>query len=257
MNKLEVTGLSYSYFDRKVIDNINITVKNGAFVGIIGPNGSGKSTILKNIYGGLLPDEGEIFLDGQNIKKIKKRAFAAKVAVVGQENSMPFNFTVKEIVAMGRTPYKKLFEPDTKEDKEIVLDALEKMKIADMAEREFSCLSGGEKQRVLIARALAQKTSFMILDEPTNHLDICFQLQIFEILKSLGITVLAAIHDLNIAAMYCDYIYVLNGQTICRQGTTDEVLTNKLIEHVFNVNCDVSISSVTGKKNIVYIPTCK
>jgi iron complex transport system ATP-binding protein len=257
MNKLEVTGLSYSYLDKRVIENINIKIESGAFVGIIGPNGSGKSTILKNIYGGLTPDEGEIFLDGQNKKKIKKRAFAAKVAVVGQENSIPFNFTVKEIVAMGRTPYKKIFEPDTAEDKEIVLDALEKVKIADMAERDFSCLSGGEKQRVLIARALAQKTSFMILDEPTNHLDICFQLQIFEILKSLGITVLAAIHDLNLAAMYCDYAYVLSGRTICRQGITDEVLSADLIEHIFNVKCDVSISPATGKKNIVYIPTHK
>ena len=254
MNKLEVKDLSYSYFDKKVIDDINLEVAIGAFVGIIGPNGSGKSTILKNIYGGLFPDKGEIFLDGDNTKKIKRRDFAKKVSVVGQENSMPFNFTVKEIVAMGRTPYKKLFEPDTKEDNEIVSGALKRVNIADMAGREFFSLSGGEKQRVLIARALAQKADFMILDEPTTHLDICFQLQIFEILKNLGITVLSAIHDLNLTAMYCDYIYVLSNHTIYQHGATDDILKDDLIEKVFGVKCNVSKSPVTGKKNIVYIP---
>lgn len=252
--KLEVQGLSYAYDNTPVIENVHLTVGTGEFVGIIGPNGSGKSTLLKSAYGVLKPTEGQILLDGQNIFHIKKRDFAKQVAVVGQENTMPFNFTSREIVAMGRTPHKRLLEPDSWKDSEIVDDAMSKMGILDLAERDFSSLSGGEKQRVLIARALAQKTGFVILDEPTNHLDICFQLQILQVLKELELTVLAAIHDLNLASMFCDKLYVLKDRTVFANGDTDDVITAELIGHVFKVQTHVSVSPFTGKKNIVYVP---
>ncbi|MGI5986459.1 MAG: ABC transporter ATP-binding protein [Oscillospiraceae bacterium] len=183
MNKLEVNSLSFAYNKKRVIEDINLCVPSGSFVGIIGPNGSGKSTILKNIYGSLRSDSGTILLDGEDTKKLKSKYIARKMAVVGQENTVPFNFSVQEIVSMGRTPYKKLLDPYTSEDRAIVNDALKMVSAESLAERDFSQLSGGEKQRVLIARALAQQTDFIVLDEPTNHLDICFQLQIFEILK--------------------------------------------------------------------------
>lgn len=254
MNKLYVDGLSYAYGREKVIDNIHLEVPSGDFVGIIGPNGSGKSTLLKCIYGGLSPEKCTIRVDGVDVGRLKGKKLAKKLAVVGQENSVPFNFTVQEIVAMGRTPHKELFEPDTDEDQKIVAQALSQVGIAAMAQREFASLSGGEKQRVLIARALAQKTDFLILDEPTNHLDICFQLQIFDILKHAGLTVLAAIHDLNLAAMYCDTLYVLHGASVYGHGKTEDILCERLIRDVFGVNSHVETSPITGRKTIVYVP---
>lgn len=254
--KLYVDNLSYRYdkYDREpVISGVHIEVESGQFVGIVGPNGSGKSTILKCIYNGLVPQTGEILLEGKNIHEIKSKEKAKKLSVVGQENSVPFNFTVREIVAMGRTPHKKLFEPDTERDNEIVMAAMEQVGISRYAEREYNNLSGGEKQRVLIARALAQDADFVILDEPTNHLDISYQLQILQTLKESGLTVLSAIHDLNLAAMFCDVIYVLDGQTIAAHGTPEEVLTEELIKNVFHVECAVSENPHTGKRNIMFI----
>ena len=254
MNKLTIENLSYAYDQVAVVENIDLNVPEGAFVGIIGPNGSGKSTILKNVYGGLTPKTGTIALDGENIKGMRSKALARKMAVVGQENVVPFNFSVREIIAMGRTPYKRLFEADTDEDRAIVEDAIATMRIEPFADRDFSHLSGGEKQRVLIARALAQQTDFLILDEPTNHLDICFQLQIFDILKNSGKTVLAAIHDLNLASLYCDELYVLDGSRIKVHGPTENILTADMIFEVFHVRCNVARQAETGKNSIVFIP---
>jgi iron complex transport system ATP-binding protein len=252
--KLKVEGLTFAYDKENVIESICLAVSEGAFVGIVGPNGSGKSTILKCIYGGLTPKQGSIAFDGIDTKKLKPKERARMLSVVGQENSVPFNFTVREIVAMGRTPHKKLFESDTAEDKQIVEAAMEQLGISALADREYANLSGGEKQRVLIARAMAQKTDFLILDEPTNHLDIQYQLQIFRILKESGLTVLSAIHDLNLAALFCDELYVLDGKEIHTHGTPDDILTVDLLKNVFHVDCAVDNDPRTGKKNIVYIP---
>lgn len=255
MKKLYVDGLSFAYEkNENVIENIHLEIEEGSFVGIIGPNGSGKSTILKRIYGGLHPQSGRIEINGCDATKLTGKKLALQAAVVGQENNVPFNFTVREIVAMGRTPHKKLFEADTEEDRRIVNEALERVGIINLADRDFSNLSGGERQRVLIARAFAQKTDFLILDEPTNHLDICFQLQIFEVLKNSGLTVLAVIHDLNLASCFCDELYVLNGKTITHHGKTEDLITEDLIRDVFHVNSNVSFSPYTGKKSIVFIP---
>ena len=254
MMSLQVEQLSYAYDEHVAVEDVALAVEKGSFVGIIGPNGSGKSTILKCIYGGLAPQSGNISINGQDIRRMKRKSLARQMAVVGQEHSVPFNFSVLEIVKMGRTPYKRLFESDTDEDNRIVDEAMATMQMQDLAQRDFSELSGGEKQRVLIARALAQQTDILILDEPTNHLDISFQLQIFDILKRQDKTVLAAIHDLNLAALYCDNLYVLNGNRIEYAGATDDVLTESMVGEVFKVNCHISRQAETGKKNIQFIP---
>ena len=253
--RLEVQNLNFSYdTEKKIIEDINLNVKKGEFVGIIGPNGSGKSTILKNIYRALDPASGTAFLDGENIYKMSYKAMATKVGVVGQENYVPFDFKVEDIVAMGRSPHKKLFDGDTKADKEIVMAALDKIGMKHMAKRNYQHLSGGEKQRVIIARVLAQQTDFLILDEPTNHLDIGYQLSIFDLVKNLGVTVLSAIHDLNIAALYCDRIYILKQGKLYASGTPEELLTSKTIREVYGINADVIIHPVTQKVNITYLP---
>ena len=170
--RLQVEGLTYSYGEKDAVERVSLQVDRGEFVGLIGPNGSGKSTVLKNIYRGLTPDQGTIELDKENLLTMSYKKSALKMAVVGQENEIPFDFLVEEIVAMGRSPHKKLFDVDNAHDKEIVHHALEHMGMAHMAKRSYLNLSGGEKQRVLIARAIAQESDFLILDEPTNHLDI-------------------------------------------------------------------------------------
>ncbi len=250
--KLKIENLSFSYDNKSTVKNISLDVQNGEFVGIIGPNGSGKTTVLKNVYRALTPSSGEIFLDGKPIRKLSNREVSLKMAVVGQENEVPFDFSVSEIVAMGRTPHKRLFEPDTFDDKHMIHHALEHLGMEEMGERSFMSLSGGEKQRVLLARAVAQESDFFILDEPTNHLDISYQLEIFDFIKRLNITVLSAMHDLNLAALYCDRLYVMKEGGIVLSGTPEEVLTKENILDIFGVHSMVSKNSENGKLAISY-----
>lgn len=251
---LAVKNLTFAYAEQLIVERINFIVPEHHFVGIVGANGSGKSTILKCIYGSLQPQAGDVYLDGINTKNLKSKEIARYMAVVGQENTVAFNFTVEEVVAMGRTPYKRAFELDTRRDHEAVQEALDLLRISHLAKRSFMHLSGGEKQRALIARALAQDTKLLVLDEPTNHLDISFQLEIFEQLRKLGKTVLSAIHDLNLASLFCDDLVVLGDEQLKCVGKTEDVLTAELIREVFNVSSDVSYHDKTGKKNVVFLP---
>lgn len=250
--RLQIKNLSYSYDNGNAIENVSLDVKRGEFVGIIGPNGGGKSTLLKNVYRALTPDSGEILLDGENVFAMPYRKTAQKMAVVGQENDVPFDFTVEEMVAMGRSPRKKLFDSDTVEDREMVHHALVHLGMENMAKRSYLNLSGGEKQRVLLARAVAQECDFFVLDEPTNHLDISYQLEIFDFIKRLDITVIAAIHDLNMAALYCDRIYVLKDGKITLSGTPEEVFTPENIFDIFGVYSFVAKNPENGKLTISY-----
>lgn len=176
------------------------------------------------------------------------------MSVVGQEHEIAFDFKVEEIVKMGRTPYKRLFELDNQEDQEAVLKALKQVGLSHLAKKNYTELSGGEKQRVLLARAICQNAEILILDEPTNHLDIYYQLQIFHLIKSLGLTVLSAVHDLNIASQYCDYIYVLKDGKVYDSGKPEEILTSQMIYDVFHVFSDVCIHPLTQKPHITFLP---
>lgn len=254
MEKLKIDSLCYAYESEDVVRGVSMYADEGEFVGIIGPNGCGKSTTLKNVYGALKPRAGEIFLDGESVNAMPPRERAVRMAVVGQENELTFDFRVEEIVAMGRNPHKRLFEADTGKDREIVADALHRVGMSDFALRGFRSLSGGEKQRVLIARAIAQRSKFMILDEPTNHLDISYQLSVFETVRSLGVTTLAAIHDMNLASLFCDRIYVMRAGEVYACGTPDEIITPKLIHEVFGVTADIHKHELTGRPHAAFIP---
>lgn len=237
---------------KEILDHVDLQAKPGTFVGLIGPNGSGKSTLLKSIYRVRKPDAGLVTVDGEDIYQLSPRQTAQRMAVVRQEGTVEFDFTVREIVLMGRSAHKRLFQSDTEEDFSLVERALARTGMQAFAERSFLSLSGGEKQRVLIARALVQEAKLLVLDEPTNHLDIRYQLQIMDLLKSLRLTVLAALHDLNIAATYCDRIYVIQEGRIAAAGTPEQVLNPEMLREVFGVETDVYVHPKTGKKHIVF-----
>ncbi|MED4779294.1 ABC transporter ATP-binding protein [Brevibacillus choshinensis] len=250
--KLLAKDITVSLTNKQIIHDICLEVKAGEFVGLIGPNGSGKSTLLKSIYRVLKPTTGWIGLDGDDIYQLSNRVSARRMAVVRQESSVEFDFSVQEIVMMGRSPHKKMFQVDTTEDMTISEDALGRVGMSESGKRSFFSLSGGEKQRVLIARALAQQAEFLVLDEPTNHLDVRYQLQVMDLVRQLGITVLSALHDLNIAAMYCDRLYVLKDGQLVTSGSPDDILTADLIREVFGVETDVSLHPITGKKHVYF-----
>lgn len=222
------------------------------FVGLIGPNGSGKSTLLKCIYRILQPDQGAVYLDGKELHTIRVRDSARKMAVVAQHNHYNFDFTVQEIVMMGRTPHKKALEWDHAEDHEIVKEALQTVGMWEFADRSFSTLSGGEQQRVILARALAQQTPCLILDEPTNHLDITHQLQLMRIVKDRNVTVISAVHDLNLAAMFCDRIYAMKDGRIAGEGTPEELLTPEFIREIYDVETEI-VKDQKGKMHILFL----
>lgn len=253
MIKLEVKNLNFSIGNNQILKNISFEVKKGSFIGIIGPNGSGKSTLLKNIYRIYKPDSGEIIIDNKKLSNMKDKECAKEIAVLAQESSSQFDFTVEQIVKMGRYPYKSLLKDYSKCDLEIANEMLEIVGLSNYANRSFSNLSGGEKQRVLIAKALVQKTNLLILDEPTNHLDIGYQIQLMDLVKGLNITTLSAIHDMNIASMYCDYIIVMKDGEIINYGSVEKVMTSKMLKNVFGVNAYIGINPINNKLQISYM----
>ena len=249
---VEIKNLSYKTKDKIILDNISIKFPEKKFIGIIGPNGAGKSTLLKNIYGVLNPSSGDIFIDNKNIKNITGKERAKKIAVLSQEDREDFDFNIEDIVKTGRYPYKNIFENYSKNDKEIALKMLKKVGMENYVGRSFKELSGGEKQRVLIARALAQDTPILILDEPTNHLDIGYQLQLLHLIKHLDKSVISALHDLNVASLFCDYIYILKDGKLIAEGTPEEVLNKENLKNIFNIECYIGKNPINDKIQISY-----
>ena len=252
--KLRVEGVTWQVEARAIIDDVDLEIGPAEFVGLIGPNGSGKSSLLRTIYRALKPNAGLIVLDGDDVWRLSAREAALRTAVVTQERSGDFDFNVYEIVMMGRNPHKGIFDRDNPEDFRLVEEALKRVDMFGLAQRSFQTLSGGEKQRVMIARALAQQAGFLVLDEPTNHLDIRYQLEILELVKGLGVATLAALHDLNLAALYCDRLYVLNQGRLVAAGPPEAVLTPQLIGQVYGVKAQVQRHPLTGKLHITYFP---
>lgn len=251
--KLIVENLRCNFNKKDILKGISFKVPRGKFVGIIGPNGSGKSSILKSVYGSICGYGGRIYLDDTDLKSITPRERARKIGVLPQEEPTQFDFSIEEVVQMGRYPYRGFFEKYSVEDQRIVEESLSKVGLLDKRKRIFNELSGGEKQRVLIGRALAQKSDLLILDEPTNHLDIGYQLEIMNFIKSQNITVLSAIHDINIAVMYCDEIIVVKDGLVLEAGPVEKVVTREMLKRVFNVNGHISRNPLSKKLQVSYV----
>lgn len=248
-NKVEIRELSYQVLDAQILQDVSLRVGKNQFIGLIGPNGSGKTSLLKHIYRALPPQKRAVFLNGREIESYSYREAAQQITVMRQENASDFDYTILEMVLMGRSPYRKYFERDTEEDKEIAQNALRFVGMEAMADRSFSTLSGGEKQRVLIARSLAQEADILLLDEPTNHLDVHYQWLLMEIISGLGKTVLSVFHELNLACRFCDYLYVLKEGRILMHGRPASIVTPEMLSEVFGVRAEI----ITTDKGRPYI----
>lgn len=253
--KITIQHLEKSLGGNPVLRDVTLDVPDNKTLGIIGPNGSGKSTLLRCICRVLQPDKGAVLLDGRPLHEYTVRQSARRMAMVAQHNSYNFDFTVRDIVLMGRSPHKRAFERDNAEDMRIASECLARVGLAGFAERSYTALSGGEQQRVILARALAQQTPCLLLDEPTNHLDIRYQLKLMELVRGLGRTVMIAVHDLNLAALYCDTLAVMQDGRIVATGTPQEVLTPDLIRRVYGVEARV-LPDENGVPYILFRPGC-
>lgn len=240
---LQTLGLSFSYGSQPVLCEVNLLVGQGEMMGIVGPNGSGKTTLLRILSGSLRPHAGEVRVMGQNLGEFSPKDRAKAVAVVSQSPTVPEGFTALEVVLMGRNPHLGVLQWEGRNDVEVALRIMELTDTTRFANRFLSSLSGGERQRVFIARALAQEAPLLLLDEPTANLDIGYQTGILDMLQAIRgeakVTVIAAMHDLTLAAQYCDHMAVLHQGTIAAVGRPEEVLTPDLLSQAFGV--DVSV----------------
>ena len=253
-NIFEIKDLSFSYGNNKVIDGLNLKIKEGKITTLIGANGCGKSTLFNLMTKNIKPDNGKIFLGGQNIEQMKLKDFARKTAIVHQYNTAPPDITVKKLVEFGRTPYHTLgLSPNLEEDREKVRFALEITNTKKFEDKPVSQLSGGQKQRVWIAMALAQDTKILFLDEPTTYLDIRYQLQILRLVKRLNsefnITVIMVLHDINQSLCYSDEIVAMQNGKVLSQGVPKEIITPKLIKEVYGVTLETG--EIDGKPFVI------
>jgi iron complex transport system ATP-binding protein len=251
-----VENLCYSYGTVRSIKNVSCRLETGRFFGLIGPNGSGKSTLLDLLSGHLHPSQGTIHLDNRDIRSYPRKQFARNVSSVPQSFSLNFDYRVEDVVMMGRYPYIPRFSSPSENDHKCVEDALHSLDIYHLKERNVTQLSGGEKQRAMIARCLAQDTDIILLDEVTSNLDISHAVSIMKVMLDIvereGRTVIGALHDLNIAATFCDELLVLQGGELLKSGKTEEVLSEFLIEDLFQIQSTVSTDYETEKKHIKF-----
>lgn len=248
------TGLTFGFTDEPVLEGVDLAVEPGELVGLIGPNGAGKTTLLRLVSGVLEPEAGRIDLDGEAVTDLSPAAIGQRVAVVPQQTELSFDFSVRDVITMGRHPYQGRFERLRRADRTLVDRAMAETETTHLADRPFTAISGGERKRVLIARAIAQDTPALLVDEPTASLDINHQIAVFELLRErLGDdqAILAAVHDLNLAARYCDRLVLLADGAVRAMGAPTEVLDPQQLRDAYGISTTVVDNPVTGTPLVV------
>ncbi|MGO1317599.1 MAG: putative F420-0 ABC transporter ATP-binding protein [Cellulomonadaceae bacterium] len=252
---LDVAQVSWAVDGTLIIDGVDCSAPAGSVTGLLGPNGSGKSSLLRAVAGVTSPDAGTVTFDGQNLTTMPRRDRARRLAFVEQDVSADRAVTALDAVLLGRIPHRSLLAGESAGDRDVAAAALLRVGMSGFADRELSTLSGGERQRVHVARALAQEPELLLLDEPTNHLDVAAQLSVLRLLRSLsgdGVTVVTALHDLNLAAGYCDHVVLLAAGRVVATGTVAEVLTPERIKDVYDVRCEVLRNPTTGRPLLAF-----
>lgn len=254
---IHIDDVTVSKGRKALIRNVSMFVHDGEMVAVVGPNGAGKTTLLRTLYRAQRPTAGHVLVNGEDIWRMSGKRAARLLAAVLQDTPGDFALTVFDVVAMGRTPYKRAFEGDNADDRRIIAEALDAVDVSALADEQFDRLSGGQKQRVLIARALAQRTDVIVLDEPTNHLDLRHQHDAMHLLRTTGATVVAALHDLNLAATYCDRICLLDSGGVVAIGTPAEVLTAEMLARVYGVDARVELDASTNLLRVDVTPKAR
>ena len=249
----EAKDITVGYGEHTVLKSVSLAIEQGGFLGILGPNGCGKTTFLRSLSKVLKPEDGVVYIDGKTVSSYDAKTFAKTVGCVSQETETGFEFSVRDIVLMGRHPHIGRLAPLTAGDYAIADEAMRFTNTLQFKDRLVTELSGGERQRVLIAKTLAQQPKILLLDEPTNHLDVCHQIEILQLIRSLTpkITVIGVLHDLNLASYFCDRIVLMEKGQILSVGTPAEVLTPEQVYNVFSVRMIVSPHPVTGKPYLI------
>lgn len=249
---LQADAISFSRGAKLVLDQVDLTANTGQTVGVLGPNGSGKTTLLRLLYHALKPTEGSVTVDGNPIAGLTRPQVARRIAVVAQEPDAEMPITVEDSVMLGRLPHRSSLARPREYDHTMVETALNHVHASHLTQRLMSRLSGGERQRVLIARAIAQDASHLLLDEPTNHLDIRFQHETLNIVRGLRSTTVVTLHDLNLAAQYCDTVVLLDHGQVVASGTPDHVLTASRLKSVYDV--EVRRFSLDNHLHLAFLP---
>jgi iron complex transport system ATP-binding protein len=252
-NVLECKSVSVIYNELVALDKVSLSIKAGDFLGIVGPNGAGKSTLIKVMSGLLEPDTGNVNLSDINLRSLSRQVIARELAVVVQEENSEFGFNVEQYVALGRSPHHGGLYFEGSRDREIVLNALRRTHTERLASRDVNSLSGGERQHVRIARALAQEPNILILDEPTNHLDIFSQMNLGELLRNInmeGIAIVMVSHDINFMCQACNQLKLMSEGKIIAEGIPGEVITENSLAEAFKVKALVDINPVTKATRI-------
>ena len=248
----EAKDLCWSVGQTQILKKLNFQIKKNQFVGIIGPNGAGKSSLLRCLFRQNILSGGNLKFRQQDIADYSRKILAQEIAVVLQEPPTHFDMSLFEQVSMGLIPRQSLLSFSTQQDNELVQRAIENVGLSDKLEMPFNTLSGGEKQRVMLARAMLQESQVLILDEPTNHLDIQHQIEVLHLIKNMNLTVLLSIHDLNMAAAFCDRLILLDKGEIIAQGDCQQVLSQTNLKNVFKVNADISDHPYHQGQQIIY-----
>lgn len=242
--------------EKYILNNISGRFKEGGFYGILGPNGSGKTSLVRHILKFIDVKHGLICLDNKDIKDYSRKELACSISFVPQNVNIDVSFTVYDIVAMGRNPYMKRFQDLSQKDRDLINYAMEVTNCAYLKDKAFSYLSGGEAQRVLVARAIAQDTKYLILDEPISHLDIRYQVELMETLKKLNEednkTIIAILHDLNLSSVYCKEIFLMKDGKVYTEGSVKDVLTEENLKAVYDINFE--IHKMKSKNSMLFIP---
>ena len=253
--RITIAGIAVAIDRSPILDDVSLEVAPGEIHGLIGPNGSGKSTLLRCVYRALRPTGGVVRLDDEDLwHDLSARSAARRRAVVAQDNTIELAFTVDDVVTMGRAPHKGMFDRDNVSDAEIVAAALDEVHMGWASRRVFATLSGGERQRVLLARAIAQQAPVLVLDEPTNHLDVRARTELLDLIETLGLTTLVALHDLDHAAAHCTSITALQRGRVVASGPTATTLTVDLVRDVFGVDAHLGPHPITGRPHLTTAP---
>lgn len=248
MTELSVHGIGWTVGGRHILDDVELTVADGSLVGLLGRNGSGKSSLLHIVAGLHKASRGYVHLDELDVHGMGNTERARRIAFLAQQADTELALRVVDVVRLGRTPWGEA------DSDHIVADAMRRTEVEHLAERRWPTLSGGERQRTQLARALAQQPSLLLLDEPTNHLDLAHQIGLLRLVRGLRVTTLTALHDLELAAAFCDRLIVLDEGRVVASGTPREVLTETLLEQVYSVSAQVTEHPITGRPHIQWNP---